>query len=272
MDLATVGGFLFAVVTIAVGAYLEHVTINSILGLSAFLIVVGGTAGATAFSHTMQELKEIPRALKLVFTPPKLDYAGMIDYLVSLAERARRSGLLSLQDDAETASNPLIRRGLMMSVDGTDPEVVQSTLESMSDMKAEELEHASQIFNTAGGYCPTIGIMGTVMGLVTVMGNLSEPETLGPAIAVAFLATLYGVAFANVLLLPLGAKIKAAVKQQSRFDQMIIDGIVAVQSGENPRLLREKLSIYMGEGQKSKEQRSEQGAANPTARTAQGGN
>jgi chemotaxis protein MotA len=252
LDFATVGGFLVAMAMIAAGAALEHVTVKSMIGQSAFLIVVGGTIGATIFSHTMAELKMLPAAVKLAILPPKLDYHHMIDYLVSLADKARRNGLLSLQEDAENAKDPLIKRGLTMAVDGADPENVLEALEAMVEMEKEEMIHASMIWDTAGGYAPTIGILGTVMGLVTIMGNLSEPDKLGPMIAVAFLATLYGVGFANLVFLPMGAKIKGAVKQQAKFHEMMMQGIIGLQSGENPRNLRERLSIYAPHGHAKK--------------------
>jgi len=232
-------------IMIALGAYFEHITLNSLLGLSAFLIVIGGSTGATILSHSMAELRMVPTALKMALFPRKLDYLGMIDYLVGLADKARRNGLLSLQEDAEMASHPLVKRGLTMAVDGVDPEHVLATLEAMSEMDANAKNSAGAVFETCGGYSPTLGIMGTVMGLVTVMSDLSTPDKLGPAIAVAFLATLYGVGFANLLFLPLGAKIKAAVRQETKFNSMIIEGIIGLQSGENPRNLREKLSIYV---------------------------
>ncbi len=254
MDLATIGGFIAAMAMIVLGAALEHVVPSSMIGPSAFLIVIGGSTGATIMSHTMEELKLFPKATLLAFKPPKLDYTTMIDYLVGLADKARRNGLLSLQEDAEVAANPLVKRGLTMAVDGSDPEHVAEALESMAEMEKEEYTHAAMIWDTIGGYSPTIGILGTVMGLVTIMGNLSEPDTLGGHIAVAFLATLYGVAFANLLFLPMGAKIKGVIKQQAKFDEMLIEGIIGLQSGENPRNLKEKLSVYAphGGGKKSK--------------------
>jgi chemotaxis protein MotA len=248
VDLASVGGLLFAIITIAVGAYFEHVTLESVLGLSAFLIVVGGSVGVTALSHTTSELKTLPGAIKSIFSPKKIDYSGMVDYLVNLADLARRKGLLSLQDEAENAANPLVQRGLTMVVDGADPEKVSEVLDTMLEMEEEHGLHASHVFNTAGGYAPTLGIMGTVMAMVMVMDNLDQPETLGPAIAVAFLAALYGVGVANIIFLPFGSKVKHMVKEQSKFNTLIVEGIIGVQSGENPRNLREKLTILAGLG------------------------
>ncbi|HEY3367241.1 MAG TPA: flagellar motor protein [Symbiobacteriaceae bacterium] len=246
MDLATIGGFVIAIGLIAGGAAMEHVAFGSLWGTSAFMIITGGSIGATIFSHTMSELKQVPGAVKMTIMPPKLDYPGMIDYLVGLSERARRNGLLSLQDEAEKAPNPLAQRGLTMAVDGSNPEAVQEALEAMSDIDNEEALHAAAVFDTCGGYAPTIGILGTVMGLIMVMGDLSTPEALGPKIATAFLATLYGVGFANLFFLPMGAKIKGLVKEQAKFNEMIIEAITGLQSGESPRRLREKLTVYMG--------------------------
>ncbi|HYG58017.1 MAG TPA: MotA/TolQ/ExbB proton channel family protein, partial [Symbiobacteriaceae bacterium] len=246
MDFATLGGLIIGLGLMAVGAVLEHIKLGSLLGISAFLIVVGGSMGATVMSHTTEDLKNLGAATKLALMKPKLDWAMTIDLLVELAEKARRGGLLSLQADAEGATNPFMKRGLSMAVDGADPDRILSVLNKMNEHEAEEMTHSAMIWDTAGGYCPTLGILGTVMGLVTIMGNLSEPETLGPAIAVAFLATLYGVFFANMFFLPLGAKIKLVINQKKLFNEMIIVGLIGLQSGENPRSLREKLEIHAG--------------------------
>jgi chemotaxis protein MotA len=268
MDLATPIGFLLAIGMIVTGAAIEHVKLSSMLGPSAFLIVVGGSLGATVISHTMDDLKLVPQALKLAFAPPRLDYAGTIEQLYKHAEKARRSGLLALQDEVAKASSPLIRQGLVMTVDGAAPDVVEEILGSMLQSKVLLMKRAAKVFETAGGYSPTLGILGTVMGLVTIMGNLSEPDTLGPAIAVAFLATLYGVGFANIVFLPLGAKIKAATERQRAFDEMVIVGVVGLQTGDNPRMLREKLLVYAGPGAKRSAAAGE--ARTPSAAAGEG--
>lgn len=233
-------------VFMAVGAYFEHVVFSSLLGISAFLIVIGGSIGSTVMSHTTEDLKNFMPATMLAIKKPNFDYKGIIDMLCDLAEKARRGGLLSLQADAEAATNPFVKRGLSMAVDGSDPEKIAEVLRTMNDHEAHEMTHASMIWDTAGGYSPTLGILGTVMGLVTIMGNLSEPDTLGPAIAIAFLATLYGVFFANMLFLPLGAKIKLVINQKKQFNEMIISGLIGLQSGENPRAMRDRLEIFAG--------------------------
>lgn len=246
MDLVTVIGFVAAMAFVLVGALLEGLHLSALFGPTALLIVVGGTLGATVMSHTKEDLKHLGGALKQTVIPVKLDFNGTIEQIVTLAEKARRSGLLSLQEDVNNASHPLIERGLTMAVDGSDPDDVRQVLSSMTKLKEEELHHAAAVCDTAGGYCPTIGILGTVMGLVHIMGNLSDPDSLGPAIAVAFLATLYGVAFANLLFLPLGSKIKLLAHREKLYSEMITEGIIGLQTNPNPRALRERLSVYLG--------------------------
>lgn len=246
MDLATIIGFVGALAAVLVGGVLEGLHMSSLIGPTAFMIVVGGTLGATLMSHTKEDLKHLGGALKRTIFPQKLDYEGSIEYLFGLAEKARRSGLLALQEDITKAPHPIVQTGMTMAVDGGDLDVVRDVLSSMVKMREEELHHAAAVCDTAGGYCPTLGIMGTVLGLIHVMGNLDQPDTLGPAIAVAFLATLYGVAFANILFLPLGSKIKLLAQQEAQYGQMLIEGVLGIQTGQNPRALKERLAIYMG--------------------------
>ena len=239
-------GLVGALAAVLAGALLEGLHVSSLIGPTAFLIVVGGTVGATIMSHTMADLKHLGGALKRTIKPQKLDYAGSINQLTALAEKARRGGILALQEDVATAPHPILQTGLTMVVDGGDPDVVKEVLSSMIKMNEDELHHAAAVCDTAGGYCPTLGIMGTVLGLIHIMGNLDKPDTLGPAIAVAFLATFYGLAFANICFLPLGSKIKLAAQQETLFGQMLIDGVLGIQTGQNPRALKERLSVYMG--------------------------
>lgn len=246
MDLSTVLGFVAAMAMVLVGAIFEGLHLSSLVGPTAFLIVVGGTLGATVMSHTRKDLKHLVGALRMTVFPLKLDHVGTINYLTTMADQARKDGLLSLQKEIAQAPHPVLKVGLTMAVDGGDPQEIREVLQSMVKMHEEELVHAAAVCDTAGGYCPTLGIMGTVMGLVHVMGNLSEPDTLGPAIAVAFLATLYGVAFANLLFLPLGSKIKLIAQQQSHYEKVMIEGVVGLQTGQNPRNLRERLLILVG--------------------------
>lgn len=246
MDIVTIAGLVMGFGFVMVGALLEGLHLDALFGPTALLIVLGGTIGATVMSHSKKDFTHLGPALKWTFVPPKMDFEGTADYLVAIAERVRKNGILSLQDEVAKAPHPMIQRGLTMAVDGSDPEVVKEVLHSMIKVKETELHHAGAVCDTAGGYSPTIGILGTVMGLVHIMGNLSDPDSLGPAIAVAFLATLYGVGFANLVFLPLGSKIKLIAHDEVAFGDLIVAGIVGLQSGENPRNLKERLDVLLG--------------------------
>lgn len=245
MALTTIIGYVLALVGIALGAYLEHVTFSSLFGPSAFLIVVVGSIGATAISHSASDLKGFLKSVRYVFVNPKLDFPGYIEKLVELADKARKNGLLALQEDAEQADNLLLQRGLTMAIDGADQEKVRAAMEFISQKELEPFEQGSAVGNTAAGYMPTIGIVGTVMAMTAVMRNLDRPETLGPSIAVAFLATLYGLLFANLLAAPWGTRMSRVAAEFRSFHEMIITGVLAIQEGENPRNLREQLEIYL---------------------------
>jgi chemotaxis protein MotA len=224
--------------------------ISALIVPSAMLIIFGGTAGAVAISFPMSRLKEIPKALGMAFKETKRDPSVIIEELVDMATIARREGVLALEQRAQEHSNDFLRDGLMMVVDGTDPELTRQILELEMDALEHHHEGWAKIFETAGGYAPAMGIIGTVMGLIHVLGNLSEPSTLGPAIAVAFTATLYGVSSANVAYLPLASKIKIRSKEQISEMELMLEGILALQAGENPQLIKKKLKSFQHQGQK----------------------
>lgn len=247
MDLSTIGGFILGLLLLVVGMMMEKITIKALMGPSAAVIVFGCSLGIIALSHTVEELKLLPRALKTLLSPPKLDYAGTVEYLVGLATKARRNGLLSLQEDAASAPNPLVARGLTMAADGSDPETIEETLEMISAMEADTLKTAAAVFDTGATYGPGMGILGTVIGLVVVMGNLSTPDKLGPAIAIAFLSTIYGLIQANFVCMPISAKLKGLAKRQNRYNEMLTLALVGIVAGENPRNLGDKLSLYIVE-------------------------
>ncbi|MCL5056554.1 MAG: flagellar motor protein [Actinobacteria bacterium] len=245
MDLPLVLGLLLSLVSLVGGFLWEGGTAGALLMPSAALIVFGGTFGATAVSFSMSELKNIPKLLKIAFIPKEQEPALVIDLIVSLADEARREGLLYLENRLDDINDQFLRKGVQLVVDGTDPELVRSIME-VELYAIEERHHVgSSIFEAAGGYSPTMGIIGTVMGLVHVLGNMSDPNSLGPAIAVAFLATLYGVGSANVLWLPLAAKLSNLSKKETNLRMLMIEGIVSLQAGYNPILIRERLSAFL---------------------------
>ncbi|MFZ5596521.1 MAG: flagellar motor protein [Bacillota bacterium] len=256
MDLPLVLGLLLAVLSLAGGFLLEGGEISALFKYTAAIIVFGGTLGATAISYSMTELKNIPRLLKIALFPNYQEPAQVIDLIVNLADEARREGLLYLENRLVDVSDPFLRKGIQLVVDGTDPELVRSIME-VELFAIEERHHiGSSIFETAGGYAPTMGIIGTVMGLVHVLGNMSDPNSLGPAIAVAFMATLYGVSSANVLWLPLSAKLANLSKKESNLRMLMIEGIVSLQAGYNPMLIRERLSAFLNPASRFQEKES----------------
>jgi chemotaxis protein MotA len=245
MDLAAIIGLLIALISLVVAFSLEGGGLGMLLVVTAFIIVFGGTIGATIISFPWADLKRTPYFFKKVFTNQLPDYHGMLESLVFLTDIARREGLLSLENQFDLTDNKFLQRGLQMIIDGISPDVVRNILESEIEAFENNENVGQEIFMVAGGYAPTMGIIGTVMGMISVLSNLSNPDELGSSIAIAFLATLYGIASANILWIPFGTKIKIKTQKETYFMEMILEGVLSIQMGQNPRLLREKLSIYL---------------------------
>jgi chemotaxis protein MotA len=244
MDKTTLPGFILAMVALLGGALMEGTTPDKLLMLPAFIIVFGGTFGAAMISFPLEVTLALPKYFTILIKDVKHDLTHVVDTFVNLADRARREGLLALEQEAASLE-PFTRRGVQMVVDGSDPALVREILEA--DIEAMQARHkpGAGIFEAMGGYAPTMGIIGTVMGLVHVLENLSEPDKLGPLIASAFLATLYGIFFANALFLPFAAKLKSKSGEEAHLKQLVVEGVLAVQSGDNPRVVREKLDAYL---------------------------
>jgi len=245
MDIASLVGLLIAIVSLLGAFFLEGGTIGMILVLAAAIIVFGGTIGVTIISFTLDEIKGVPYFVKMVFNGKPIDYDYYLDMLLINADKARREGLLSLESQLELIENEFMARGLQMVIDGNNRETTSEILEMEIEVFEKKEKVGYDIFMTAGGFAPTMGIIGTVMGMVQVLSNLSSPDELGASIAVAFLATLYGIASANILWIPFASKIKNRIEKETLLMEMILDGILAIQSGDNPRSIREKLSIYL---------------------------
>jgi chemotaxis protein MotA len=245
VDLTTILGIVLGIAALLVGYAWDGGTISSLLVPSAALIVFGGTFGATAVGFPTSVLKEIPKALRIAFKQQKRDPATVIDEVVDMATIARREGVLALEQRAQEHPNPFLKDGLMMVVDGTDPELTRQILELEMDAVEHKNENYAKVFEAAGGFAPTMGIIGTVMGLIHVLGNLSDPSSLGPAIAVAFSATLYGVSSANIIYLPIAGKIKYRTKETVSEMELMLEGILALQAGENPQLIKKKLTSFL---------------------------
>jgi chemotaxis protein MotA len=265
MKASTAIGIGVAFAGLAVGALMEGASPAAFLNIPALLIVLGGTFGATFAGTTIEKMKLIPTLYKKAMSGEKPDMNAQLDLLVGFAERARREGLLALDEEVAQLDDDFTRKGLQLVVDGTDPELVREILENEIDGMAGRHHKGVQPFEKAGGLGPTLGIIGTVMSLVHVLQNLSDPGTLGPAISGAFIATLYGVASANIFYLPTANKLKALSAEEVELRTMTLEGILAIQAGDNPRVVADKLLSFIppteraGEGDEG----AEEGAAAP---------
>lgn len=252
VDLTTIVGLLLGFGAILTSLFLEGGTLASLLELPAFILIVGGTLGASIVGTRSKDLRAVPKALASAFVKREQDPYALIDSLVQMAERARREGLLALQDDVVGLNNPLLARGVQMIVDGTDPEVVKATMETQVELDEHRKMASASFLDSAGGYAPTIGIVGTVMGMVRVLANLADTEKLAHSISLAFLATFYGILTANLLWLPLGKKVKENIAYEALLGKMCVAGVTGLQTGEAPRSLREKLEAYIAESTPAK--------------------
>ena len=254
MDILTVGGLIFAftmfifsfLLEAAHGeiAHIDFSAITSLLQITAFMIVVGGTIGATLVSFPLSEIKKMGKAVKLALFNKPADELAIIERLAELGDKARRSGILSLEEEIPKQDNALIKKGLELIMSGLDKDLVAETLSRQAEISESELHSCAAGWEAAGGYSPTMGIIGTVMGLISLLKGLATAtmEVLGNAIAVAFVATLYGVCFANVIYLPFANKVKVCAKQEAATAELIIEGILSIQAGENPKVMKDKLS------------------------------
>ncbi|VAW79295.1 Flagellar motor rotation protein MotA [hydrothermal vent metagenome] len=244
MDILTLTGILLALFAILGGNVLEGGHISSLIQLTAFVIVAGGTLGAVM---VQTPIRTFVRAMKIsiwVIFPVKLQPEEAAEKIVNWSNIARREGLLGLEAIAEEEPDEFARKGLQLLVDGSEPEVIRSILEVEIDSKEHQDTQAAKVFDGLGGYSPTIGIIGAVMGLIHVMNNLADPSKLGSGIATAFVATIYGVGFANLFFLPMANKLKSQVHAQSQFREMIVEGVISIAEGENPRNIETKLQGY----------------------------
>jgi chemotaxis protein MotA len=248
MDPATIIGVGVALVIVFLVQALEGGSAGSILLFPALLLVFGGTLGAAMAGGVLKDTIDLGNSLKRAFTakvPPPND---LVDTVVGLAERARREGLLALEDAAKEVTQPFLRRGLVLAIDGTDPEELSEILHAEVDAKRKADKTSAKVFEAMGGYAPTIGIIGTVMGLVHVLENLDKPETLGHSIAAAFVATLWGVLSSNLLFLPLANRLKRLSEIECDQMELTIEGVLAIQAGSNPRLVAQKLKSLLPPG------------------------
>ena len=246
MDITTIGGLLLGVAGILLGQWLEGGHVGSILQATAAVIVFGGTFGAVMVSFPRKDFVRGLKLFRLAFTEPREDLPAVTAQIVELATVARRDGVLALESKLPEIEDRFLRKALSYVVDGVDASVARSSLEAAIDAEHQENTVGAKVWEAAGGYSPTIGIIGAVLGLIHVMENLSDPSKLGGGIAVAFVATVYGVAAANLIYLPVANKLKRKFTLASERKVVITEGALAIQEGLNPRVLEEKLRALSG--------------------------
>jgi len=245
MDPATLVGIGLALGGIFVSMIVEGSSPAAILLPAPMMLVLCGTIGAAMAGGLMKDATGSIKWLKMALTAKPTTSDGLVDDLVKLADRARREGLLALEDAASEVADPFLRRGLELAIDGTDPEELREILEGEVAAKRKEFKQGAKLFGDMGGYGPTLGVIGTVVSLVHVLANLSSPESLGKLIASAFVATLWGVMSANVIWLPLANKIKRLGELTVHQMELVIEGVLSIQAGVNPRLIQQKLSSFL---------------------------
>lgn len=267
MGATTIAGLVIAAIGILGGFVIEGGAVASLMNIPGFMIVIVGTLGATVASFPPALVKSIPasygRALK---GAGGVEPHEMASRLVAMADKARREGLLSLEEDAQNAGDDFARKGLMLMIDGTDPEALRSILEVEIEGAVKRENEKAEVFKAGSGFAPTLGVLGAVMGLITVLGKLGgDVAELGHGIAVAFVATFYGVGFANVVLLPMAMKLKAIAAEEQTTREMILEGILSIQAGDNPRIVREKLQSFLAPEVRTSEDEDEAAAGRAAA-------
>ena len=245
MDIFAILGCIIGTTFILTAQAMEGGNVTQLLQLTAAMIVLGGTTGAIVGSFPPGDIKEALASLKNVLFPPKVNFKNIISEIVGFATKARKEGVIVLEKEAKHASDPLLTLGLEAVADGADPSLVKGMMENQITQLEEQVTKASKVFESAGAYSPTFGIIGAVLGLIQVMQNLSDPSKLGAGIAVAFVATVYGLFFANLIVIPISTRIKSIYQKTFLAKEIMLEGILAIQAGESPALIERKLNSYL---------------------------
>ena len=245
MDILSLVGILVGFGAIIGGQALEGGHLNSIMNAVAFMIVMGGTMGAVMLQTPLDTFLRAIKMLTWIFRTPEISAEKQLDKILEWNKIARKEGLLRLESLAEDEGDLFAQKGLQLIADGAEPDLIREIMETDLYLQEDNDIESAKVFEAMGGYSPTIGIIGAVLGLIHVMGNLADPSALGSGIAVAFIATIYGVGLANLLFLPIGNKLRTLVGRRSRLHMMLIDGLISVADGENPRNIESRLMAYL---------------------------
>jgi chemotaxis protein MotA len=260
MDKASLIGLVLGIGAVLGGQALEGGSIHSIMQLTAGIIVMGGTFGAVFLSFPFKVVLGGFKDIKTIIKEPPQDPGQIIAQITNYANKARKEGILSLEKEIKNVTDPFLSKAMTMAVDGIEPHVIREAMENELAYMDEHGKMSSKVFQAAGGYAPTVGILGAVLGLIHVMENLNDPSKLGSGIAVAFVATVYGVGSANLLFLPFSTKLQVRHRHRMIIKEMILEGVVAVSTGENPRLIEEKLKAFLPDLPKNQGAEKEEGA------------
>jgi chemotaxis protein MotA len=252
MDKATLIGLVMGIGAVLGGQILEGGSLHSIMQFTAAVIVFGGTFGAVFLSYPYENVLGAFKDIRIIIKEPVRDPAEIISQLTKYANKARKEGILSLEKEIKNIQEPFLSKALTMAVDGVEPNTIREAMETELEYLDEHGKVNSKVFKSAGGYAPTIGILGAVLGLIHVMENLNDPSKLGAGIAVAFVATVYGVGSANLLFLPIATKMEMRHRHNMILKEMMLEGVVSVSTGENPRLIEEKLNSFLSGIEKNK--------------------
>jgi chemotaxis protein MotA len=247
VDLFALLGTIIGISAVVGGQWLEGGSIGQITQLTAGLIVIGGTCGAVLLSFPFHEIRHALKLFPQIYWSSDRDSRPLIDEIIGIATLARKEGVLAIETQKQSIRDPMFRRCLQFVIDGFEPATVREILEAEIDASHQRDEAAARVFEAAGGYSPTIGILGAVLGLIHVLSMLNDPSKIGEGIAVAFVATVYGVAFANLLLLPWGTRLRRLAEKRARFQELVMQGVLGIQEGLNPHFLREKLQVLLDE-------------------------
>ncbi len=245
MDIATVAGLLLGTGAVIVSYLMEGGVLGAVLQAPAMILVILGTIGAATVTTSLDTLKNIPNLVKISLFAKSDEPLAIIDKIVSMAEKARREGILGLETDLKNATNPFFRKAIQLVIDGTEVTALRNILETEMAYISERHKTGQTFFQKLGGFSPTLGIIGTVLGLINTLGNSEDASKMAEHIAAAFIATLWGVSLANLLYLPISDKLKYRNEEEMKSLELMIEGVISIQSGENPRVIKTKLLSFV---------------------------
>jgi len=256
LDIATIAGLLigwgFLFLALLIDSNFEIGALAAYANLAGLMIIIGGTSGATIVSFTLEDIRNLGSILGKAFFAKNQDPVGVVTTMVGYAGKARREGLLGLEEDIQTITDPFLQKGLQLVVDGTDMEMIREILETDTAYMQARHKVGSEMMTAAGGFSPTLGIIGAVAGLIHALGSVTDPTKLVGAIAVAFTATFYGIAFANLIFLPLSGKLSLRSRQEAFIRELTLVGILSISSGDNPRIVEDKMRSFMAPADRDK--------------------